>query len=78
VPELLSGLPTVAKAMSRGKMTPKTALMHPHRAPKEVKRIFEVVEGREERVELNLYVSGYEDEPEESTETATDTESENS
>jgi succinate dehydrogenase / fumarate reductase iron-sulfur subunit len=66
VPELVGGLPTVAKAMSRGKMTPKTALMHPHKAPKEVKRIFEVVEGREERIELNLYVSGYEDEPEES------------
>jgi succinate dehydrogenase / fumarate reductase, iron-sulfur subunit len=74
-PELLSGLPTVAKAMSRGKMTPRTALMHPHKAPKEVKRIFEIVEGREDRVELNLYVSGYEDDPEESTEAAKDTES---
>jgi succinate dehydrogenase / fumarate reductase iron-sulfur subunit len=73
VPELLSGLPTVAKAMSRGKMTPKTALLHPHKAPKEVKRIFEIVEGREERVELNLYVSGYEDEPEESGASAKDT-----
>ncbi len=62
-PELMSGLPTAAKAMTRGKMTPKTALMHPHKAPAEVKRIFENVEGRGERVELNLYVSGYEDEP---------------
>ncbi len=65
VPELLSGLPLVAKAMTRGKMTPKTALMHPHKAPKEVKRIFDEVEGRKERYELNLYVTGYEDAPEE-------------
>ena len=42
-------------------MTPQTALGHPHKAPKEVKRIFDEVEGRDQRVELNLYVSGYED-----------------
>jgi succinate dehydrogenase / fumarate reductase iron-sulfur subunit len=60
--ELLSGLPAAAIALSRGKMTPKTALLHPHKAPKEVKRIFDTVEGREQRVELNLYVTGYEDE----------------
>jgi succinate dehydrogenase / fumarate reductase iron-sulfur subunit len=39
-------------------------LLHPHKAPKEVKRIFDEVDGKEQRVELNLYVSGYEDEPE--------------
>ncbi len=32
--ELVSGLPTAAKALARGKMTPKTALLHPHKAPK--------------------------------------------
>jgi succinate dehydrogenase / fumarate reductase iron-sulfur subunit len=64
VPELLSSLPTAATALRRGKITPKTALGHPHKAPKEVKRIFDEVEGREQRVELNLYVTGYEDEPE--------------
>ena len=63
VPELLSSLPTAVTALARGKMTPKTALLHPHKAPPEVKRIFDQVEGRSERVELNLYVSGYEDEP---------------
>ncbi len=63
VPELMSGLPTALTAMSRRKMTPQTALGHPHKAPKEVKRIFDEVEGRDQRVELNLYVSGYEDEP---------------
>ncbi len=62
--ELLSGLPVAAVALTRGKMTPKTALLHTHKAPKEVKRIFDTIEGREDRVELNLYVSGYEDEPE--------------
>jgi succinate dehydrogenase / fumarate reductase iron-sulfur subunit len=63
--ELVSGMPAAIKGLMRGKMTPKTALMHPHKAPKEVKRIFDEVEGRSERVELNLYVSGYEDAPEE-------------
>jgi succinate dehydrogenase / fumarate reductase iron-sulfur subunit len=63
VPELISSLPVGATALRRGKMTPKTALGHPHKAPREVKRIFEEVEGRDRRNELNLYVSGYEDEP---------------
>jgi succinate dehydrogenase / fumarate reductase iron-sulfur subunit len=65
--ELVSGLPTALKGLARGKMTPKTALLHPHKAPKEVKRIFDEVEGRSERIELNLYVTGYEDEPEAET-----------
>jgi succinate dehydrogenase / fumarate reductase iron-sulfur subunit len=64
--ELTSGLPAAAKGLTRGKMTIKTALLHTHKASPEVKRIFDTVEGRSERVELNLYVSGYEDEPEES------------
>jgi succinate dehydrogenase / fumarate reductase iron-sulfur subunit len=68
VPELISSLPTAARGLARGKMTPKTALLHPHKAPKEVKRIFDEVDGKEQRVELNLYVSGYEDEPEDSEE----------
>ncbi|MBV8953959.1 MAG: succinate dehydrogenase/fumarate reductase iron-sulfur subunit [Solirubrobacterales bacterium] len=66
VPELFSSLPTAAAALARRKMTPKTVLMHPHKAPKEVKRLFDQVEGREERVELNLYVTGYEDDPSDS------------
>ncbi len=63
-PELLSSLPTVVTALARGKMTPATALGHPHKAPQELKRIFDEIEGREHRIELNLYVSGYEDDPE--------------
>jgi succinate dehydrogenase / fumarate reductase, iron-sulfur subunit len=64
VPELISSLPTAATALARGKITPKTALGHPHKASKEVKRIFDEVDGKQQRLELNLYVTGYEDEPE--------------
>jgi len=63
VPELVSSLPTVLTAMQRGKVTPAKALLHQHKAPKEVKKIFETIDGREQRVELNLYISGIEDEP---------------
>ena len=61
VPELISSLPTVATALARGKITPQKALTHPHKAPKEVKRIFEKIEAQEERVELNLYIVGYDE-----------------
>ena len=43
-------------------MTPAGALLHKHKAPKEVKRIFRDVHDREERYELNLYVVGEEEE----------------
>ncbi len=66
VPELVSSLPTAVTGLARGKMTPKKALLHTHKAPPAVKRLFDEIDGRTERVELNLYVSGYEDEPEES------------
>ena len=48
-------------------MSPKIALFG-HKLPKadldSLKRIYGKVEGRERRDELNLYVSGYEDDPE--------------
>jgi succinate dehydrogenase / fumarate reductase iron-sulfur subunit len=62
--EMVSGLPTAAVGLARGKMTPAKILLHQHKAPKEVKRLFDEIDGREERVELNLYVVGYEDAPE--------------
>jgi len=62
--ELVSGLPTALKGLSRGKMTPKTMLLHTHKAPEEVRKLFDEIDGRAERVELNLYVTGYEDAPE--------------
>jgi succinate dehydrogenase iron-sulfur subunit len=65
--ELLSSLGTVVTGVVRGKVSPKIA-MFGHKLPKAdlsaIKRIYAKVEERPERVELNLYVSGYEDEPE--------------
>jgi succinate dehydrogenase / fumarate reductase iron-sulfur subunit len=58
VPELISSLPIVMTALLRGKMTPGKALLHPHSAPDGVKKIYEVVEGRDQRNEFNLYISG--------------------
>jgi succinate dehydrogenase / fumarate reductase iron-sulfur subunit len=59
--ELASSLPAIAKALLRRKVTPKSALA-PHRLAKSdlaaVKRIYDDVEGRDERFELNLYISG--------------------
>ncbi len=64
--ELLSSLNTVIIGVARGKISPKIA-MFGHKLPKPdldaIKRIYAKVDGRPERVELNLYVSGYEDEP---------------
>jgi len=61
VPELTSSLPVVLKALQRRKVTPGKALLHPHKAEPAVKKIFDIVEGRDERIELNLYISGNED-----------------
>jgi succinate dehydrogenase / fumarate reductase iron-sulfur subunit len=60
-PELIESMPTVIKAMARGKVTPAKALLHQHKAPAEVKQIFKTIEGRPKRDELNLYVTGVED-----------------
>ncbi|MEA2391836.1 MAG: succinate dehydrogenase / fumarate reductase, iron-sulfur subunit [Solirubrobacteraceae bacterium] len=61
-PELLRSLPAIAKALQRRKVTPQKALLHPHRKQyKDLKDYFEAIEGKEERYELNLYISGYED-----------------
>ncbi|MFZ0090727.1 MAG: succinate dehydrogenase/fumarate reductase iron-sulfur subunit [Solirubrobacteraceae bacterium] len=64
--ELLSSLSTVLTGLVRGKVNPKIA-MFGHRLPKAdlgaLDRIYSKIEGREDRVELNLYVSGYDDEP---------------
>ncbi len=61
VPELVGSLPVILTALRRGKVTPRKALLHEHKADKAVKRIFERVHDEEERFELNLYVVGYED-----------------
>jgi succinate dehydrogenase / fumarate reductase iron-sulfur subunit len=73
---LLRSLPSIVPAVLRGKVSPKLALLG-HRIAKpdltSVKRIFQTVEDRGERVELNLYVTGYEDEPEDSGPAAKET-----
>jgi len=64
--ELLSSLGTVVTGVMRGKMSPKIALFG-HKLAKadlaSLKRINETIEGRKKRDELNLYVTGYEDDP---------------
>src|SRR3954451_12695436 len=62
VPELIDSLPVITRAVMRRKVTPKGALWHSHKAPKEVKRIFRHVHDKEAAYELNLYVVGIEDE----------------
>src|SRR4051794_37261719 len=65
--ELLDSLPAITRALMRRKVTPKGALVGdkiPAEDRKAVKRIFDTVHGRDDRVELNLYISGYEDEEE--------------
>jgi succinate dehydrogenase / fumarate reductase iron-sulfur subunit len=63
--ELASSVSAIVKAVMRGKVNPKIAMLG-HKLPKAdltaLKNIYTRVEGREERVELNLYVTGYEDE----------------
>jgi succinate dehydrogenase / fumarate reductase iron-sulfur subunit len=67
--ELVSSLPVVLRGVMRGKLSPKTALVG-HRLPRpslqSVRAIFEKIEPkgrkqRRERYELNLFVSGYDE-----------------
>ena len=64
--EILSSISTVLTGVIRGKMNPKIALLG-HKIPGQdlqaVKKIYATVEGRDQRNELNLYVTGFEDEP---------------
>jgi succinate dehydrogenase / fumarate reductase iron-sulfur subunit len=81
VPVLVGSLPAISKALISRKVTPQKALLHPHRKQyKDLKDYFDLVEKREDRVELNLYITGYEDveqaDPEASAETAAGAEGE--
>ena len=59
VKQLLRDMPTALRGLRAGKITPKKALMHPKLpGQKNVRRIFEEVEGKKERLELNLYIVG--------------------
>jgi succinate dehydrogenase / fumarate reductase, iron-sulfur subunit len=76
--ELLSSLGTVITGVVRGKISPKIAMLG-HKLGKSdlssLKRIYDTVEGRDKRVELNLYVSGYDDNPNPEPEPAKESES---
>jgi succinate dehydrogenase / fumarate reductase, iron-sulfur subunit len=65
VPELLDSLPVILRAVARRKVTPAGALLHKHKASPEIKRIFKQVHDADATYELNLYVSGVEEETEE-------------
>jgi succinate dehydrogenase / fumarate reductase iron-sulfur subunit len=62
--ELADSLPVITKAIMRRKVTPMGALK-PHKIPKDalksVQRIYERIESRDERYELNLYITGYDE-----------------
>jgi succinate dehydrogenase / fumarate reductase iron-sulfur subunit len=68
---LLKSLPAIIPAVLRGKVNPRQALLG-HKIPKPdldaVQDIYKEVDSRDKRLELNLYVSGYEDAPEAATE----------
>jgi succinate dehydrogenase / fumarate reductase iron-sulfur subunit len=63
--ELLDSLPVIARGLLRRKVTPGKALMPPREVPKsdraQIKSIFEKVDGRAEVRELNLYITGYDE-----------------
>jgi succinate dehydrogenase / fumarate reductase, iron-sulfur subunit len=65
--ELLDSLPVIARALMRRKVTPGKAIFG-HRIPsadlKAVRAIYDKVEGADRRYELNLYITGYEDDDE--------------
>ena len=57
---LLASLPVILRALVRRKVTLRSALLHPHRRRfKDLSGLFDQIERRAERRELNLYVSGY-------------------
>ena len=62
--ELPDSLPVITRALRRGKVTPAGALAgHKITGHKELRRIFDTIEGRDERYELNLYIVQPDDDP---------------
>jgi succinate dehydrogenase / fumarate reductase iron-sulfur subunit len=57
--QLTRELPTAARGLMSGKVSPKKALVHPKLPDqKQVRRIFKEIESKDERLELNLYIVG--------------------
>jgi succinate dehydrogenase / fumarate reductase, iron-sulfur subunit len=60
---LLASLPVILRALMRRKVTLRGALTHPHRRQfKDLRGLFDPIERRAERRELNLYITGYDGE----------------
>ncbi|HEY5261495.1 MAG TPA: 2Fe-2S iron-sulfur cluster-binding protein, partial [Solirubrobacteraceae bacterium] len=64
VPELLSSIPVMIKGLLRRKITPRKALLHQHKASKDVRAIFDRIDSEPVRYELNLYVTGIDEDNE--------------
>ena len=59
VKQLVESLPTAIRGLKSGKVTPRKALLHGKLPDQEqVKRIFNEIESKDERLELNLYIVG--------------------
>jgi succinate dehydrogenase / fumarate reductase iron-sulfur subunit len=64
--QLTRELPTAIRGLKSGKVSPKKALVHPKLPDqKQVRRIFQEIESKDERLELNLYIVGEEGDAEE-------------
>jgi succinate dehydrogenase / fumarate reductase, iron-sulfur subunit len=64
--ELLDSLPTIAKGLERGKVTPRKVVFGnnlPKADLQNVRRIYDHVEGHEKRFELNLFIVGEDEQP---------------
>jgi succinate dehydrogenase / fumarate reductase iron-sulfur subunit len=59
VKQLVANLPTAARGLKSGKVSPVKALIH-HKLPdqKQIKRIYKEIHSQDERIELNLYIVG--------------------
>jgi succinate dehydrogenase / fumarate reductase iron-sulfur subunit len=59
VKQLVESLPTAARGLRSGKVTPRKAFLHPKLPDQgQVRRIFKEIESKDERLELNLYIVG--------------------
>ena len=59
VKQLVGALPTVVNGLKSGKVTPGKALRHPKLPDqKQVRRIYNGIHSKDERLELNLYIVG--------------------
>jgi len=59
VKQLVEALPTAVRGLRSGKVTVKKALLHPKLPDQgDVRRIYQEIDDRDQRIELNLYIVG--------------------